>query len=154
MTTKKHHPPIIPMYAVAMSEAIASGDAAKMAAARNDAFAYMASAAEVAQLLPELEKAIQAKGGIIRPLYGVTIQDAKARGDTAELASIKGELDAYASLLATSNPVAIGNGNATHPPVTPYGVAIQDAKARGDDAEVKRLTAVAEGLLAQLNATK
>lgn len=39
-------------------------------------------------------------------------------------------------------------------PVTPYGVAIQQAKDRGDQAEVERLTKVAEGLLAQLNAGK
>ena len=131
-----------PMYAVAMNEAIASGDTAKLSAARDAAFAHLAAAADVARLLPQLESAIKSKGGVIRPLYAVTIQDAIARGDNVEIARIKSELASYNNLLG---------GVSAHPPVTPYGVAIQDAKARGDDLEVKRLTALAETLLAQLN---
>jgi hypothetical protein len=148
--TSPYHP--IPPYGIAMTEAIASGDVSQMSAARDAAFTHMASIADVARLLPELEKAIQAKGAIIRPLYAVTIQDAKARGDTAELARIKDELHAYAGML--NLPVATGNTSVANAAITPYGVAIQDAKARGDEAEVKRLTAVAESLLAQLHASK
>lgn len=139
------HP--IPPYGIAMTEAIASGDAAKMSAARDAAFTHLAASADVTRLLPELEKAIKAKGGVIRPLYGVTIQDALARGDAAELSRLKGEVASYSAMLGGGASV----GNAT---VMPYGVAIQDAKGRGDEAEVQRLTALAQSLLSQLNATK
>ena len=137
---------VVPLYGVAMSDAMASGDVNKMTAIRDQAFAHLAADAEVARLLPELEKAIQSKGGLIRPLYAVTIQDALARGDAAEIARLKAEVASYNTMLTPG---------ASYPgPIPPYGVAIQDAKARGDEAEVKRLTALAESLLAQLNATK
>lgn len=141
------HP--IPPYGIAMTDAIASGDTAKMSAARDAAFAHLATSADVARLLPELEKAIKAKGGPIRPLYAVTIQDAVARGDAAELSRLKGEVASYSALLNGVGTGAVGNAT-----VMPYGVAIQDAKGRGDEAEVQRLTALAQSLLAQLNATK
>ena len=99
-----------------------------------------------ARLLPQVEKALATQGGPVRPLYAVTIQDALARGDQAEIARIKGEIAAYAQLIANPETAPM--------PVTPYGVAIQQAKDRGDQAEVERLTKVAEGLLAQLNAGK
>ena len=51
------------------------------------------------RLLPELEKAIQAKGGPIRVLYGVSIQDAIARGDQAEIARLKGRSGLLQSLV-------------------------------------------------------
>lgn len=146
MTTKKDsYGPVIPMYAAAMSDAIASGDTAQLSAAREAAFTHLAAAADVARLLPELENAIKTKGGVIRPLYAVTIQDALARGDSVEIARIKTELNTYNNLL--------GGASAFHP-VTPYGVAIQDAQARGDQAEVDRLKAYAQSLLSQLNAGK
>jgi hypothetical protein len=131
------------LYGQALSQAIASGDAAKMSAARDAAFAHIAASTEVKRLLPELEKAMKTKGVHIRPLYAVTIQDAIAKGDAAELNRLKGELALYNSML--------NGGAATHHPIMPYGVAIQDAKNRGDEAEVKRLTAYAKSLLDQLN---
>ncbi|MFZ6746218.1 DUF1843 domain-containing protein [Undibacterium sp. JH2W] len=144
-TNKETFGTIHPMYAVAMSDAIASGDAAQLSAAREAAFSHLAAAADVARLLPELESAIKSKGGVIRPLYAVTIQDAVARGDAVEIARLKTELTTYNNLL--------GGASAFHP-VTPYGVAIQDAQARGDHAEVDRLKAYAQSLLAQLNVGK
>ena len=146
-TSKESYGGFIPLYAVAMSDAIASGDAAKLSAAREAAFSHLAAAADVARLLPELESAIKSKGGIIRPLYAVTIQDAVARGDQVEISRIKSELASYNNLLG-------GNTAAAFHPVTPYGVAIQDAQARGDQAEVDRLKELAQSLLAQLNASK
>lgn len=138
------HP--MPLYAVAMSDAIASGDAAKMSATRDAALAHLSTSADVARLLPELEKAIKSKGGIIRPLYAVTIQDAIARGDAGELSRLKAEVASYSSMLSS--------GASANAAVLPYGVAIQDATARGDTAEVARLTALAQSLLGQLNAKK
>ena len=134
------------LYGPALSEAIASGDVAKMSAARDAAFAHLAMSSEVARLLPELEKAIKTKGGTIRPLYGVSIQDAVARGDQAELARMKGEVAYYNNLLQ--------GGPSASAVVPPYGVAIQEAKNRGDQAEIKRLTEWAQSLLDQLNAPK
>ncbi|MES2037616.1 MAG: DUF1843 domain-containing protein [Pseudomonadota bacterium] len=148
-TSKESYGGFIPLYAVAMSDAIASGDAAKMSAARDAAFSHLAAAADVARLLPELESAIKSKGGVIRPLYAVTIQDAVARGDQVEIARIKSELASYGNLLG-----GVSNTAAAFHPVTPYGVAIQDAQARGDQAEVDRLKELAQSLLAQLNAGK
>lgn len=146
MSNQESYVPAIPMYAVAMSDAIASGDISKMTSARDAALAHMGTSAELARLLPSLESAIKSKGGVIRPLYAVTIQDAVTRGDSAEISRIKSELALYNTLL--------NGGASANASVTPYGVAIQDAKARGDDLEVRRLTALAEGLLGQLNARK
>ncbi len=147
MATKKNRTAIaIPLYAVAVSDAIASGDANKMTEIRDQVFTHMATATDVERLLPELEKAIGSKGGVIRPLYAVTIQDALARGDANEIASLKAEAASYNSLLLSTTT---DNG----PSILPYGVAIQDAKASGNEAEVKRLTALANTLLAKLNAT-
>ena len=87
------------LYAVPIQEAITSGDIAKMNQIRDEAFAYLASASDIERLLPELEKAIQAKGGPIRVLYGVSIQDAIARGDQAEIARLKAEVAYYSRLL-------------------------------------------------------
>jgi hypothetical protein len=134
----------MPLYAVAMSDAIASGDVNAMIAARDAAFDHLAAAQDVTRLLPALESALKAKGAVIRPLYAVTIQDTLARGNAAEIANLKAELASYASLLDAQAK--------TPSPMVPYGVAIQDAKARGDSAEVARLTALAQSLLAQLNA--
>lgn len=142
--TKGNIPHPIPLYAVAMNQAIASGDLAQLQAARDAAFDHLANADEVRRLLPELDNAIRGLGGPIRPLYAVTIQDALKRGDRAEIARLRAEVDTYRSQL--------GGSDAEHTPLPPYGVAIQDAKARGDEDEVRRLTARAESLLAQLNA--
>jgi len=144
---KSKHAIPVPLYAIAVSDAITSGDVNKMTEIRDQVFTHMAAAADIEHLLPELEKAINSKGGVIRPLYGVTIQDALARGDANEIASLKAEVASYNSLLL-SDPTANSS------PVLPYGIAIQDAKANGDEAEVKRLTALANNLLAQLKATQ
>lgn len=133
------------LYGVAMQEALRSGLLADLQNARDAAIQHLADAADVARLLPEVEKALATKGAIPRPLYAVTIQDAMARGDQAELARIRSEIAAYSLML--SNP----EGGAAVS-VTPYGLAIQQAKDRGDQAEVERLTRIAEELLAQLNA--
>lgn len=140
------NPHSIPMYAVAMQDALKSGMLADLQKARDDAVKFLSDAAEVARLLPQVEKALAAQGGVIRPLYAVTIQDALARGDQTEIGRIKGEIAAYAQMIANPESGAVS--------VTPYGLAIQQAKDRGDQAEVERLTKVAEGLLAQLNAGK
>ncbi|MBW8852669.1 MAG: hypothetical protein JF600_18050 [Xanthomonadales bacterium] len=140
------NPHFIPMYAIAMQDALKSGAVADLQKARDDAVKFLSDAADVARLLPQVEKALAAQGGVIRPLYAVTIQDALARGDQAEIGRIKGEIAAYAQMIANPETGAVS--------VTPYGLAIQQAKDRGDQAEVERLTKVAEGLLAQLNAGK
>jgi hypothetical protein len=143
MATNSGKGPLNTLYGVALNEAIASGDVAKMSAARDAAFSHIAMSSEVSRLLPELENAIKSKGAPIRPLYAVTIQDAMARGDQAELTRLKGEVAYYSDLLKS------GGGFS---PITPYGVAIQDAKNRGDQSELKRLTEWAHSLLDQLNA--
>lgn len=140
------NPHFIPLYGVAMQDALKSGTLADLQKARDDAVKFLSDAADVARLLPQVEKALAAQGGVIRPLYAVTIQDALARGDQAEIGRIKGEIAAYAQMIANPESGAVS--------VTPYGLAIQQAKDRGDQAEVDRLTKVAEGLLAQLNAGK
>lgn len=134
---------LVPLYASAMTDAIASDDMSQMEEMRNQALDQLAAAAEIEKMLPELDKAINARGGVIRPLYGVTIQDALAKGDPAEVARLRAEVSAYAKQL----PQSVSQGT----PTLPYGIAIQDAKARGDDAEVERLTRLAESLMAQLN---
>ena len=134
------------LYGVAMQEAIKSGVFADLQKARDAAVQHLADSAEIARLLPEVEKALAIHGAVPRPLYAVTIQDALARGDQTELARIKSEIAAYSQMI--SNPASGAMS------VTPYGLAIQQAKDRGDQAEVERLTRVAEDLLAQLNAGK
>lgn len=134
------------LYGVAMQQALKSGLLADLQNARDAAVQHLADAAEVARLLPEVEKALAAQGAVPRPLYAVTIQDALARGDQAEIARIKSEIAAYSQMIANPESGAVS--------VTPYGLAIQQAKDRGDQAEVERLTRVAEDLLAQLNAGK
>lgn len=99
MSTAKPFNPSIAMYGVPIQDAIASGDVNKMSAIREQAFAYLAAVAEVERLLPALDTAIKAKGGPIRTLYGVTIQDAVQRGDQAELARLKAEVAYYQRLL-------------------------------------------------------
>jgi hypothetical protein len=136
----------IPLYAVAMQEAIKSGLLADLQKVRDAAVKHLSDTAEIARLLPEVEKALAVHGAVPRPLYAVTIQDALARGDQTEIARIKGEIAAYAHMIANPESGAVS--------VTPYGLAIQQAKDRGDQAEVERLTKVAEDLLAQLNAGK
>jgi hypothetical protein len=98
----------IPMYAVAMQEAIKSGALADLQKARDAAVQHLS--------------------------------------DAADIARSKGEIAAYAHMISNPESGAVS--------VTPYGLAIQQAKDRGDQAEVERLTKVAEGLLAQLNAGK
>jgi hypothetical protein len=144
MTEQSNQGTIHTLYGPALTEAIQSGDAAKMAALRDAAFDYIGKSAEVAQLLPKLEQAIKDKGYPIRPLYALAIQEAKTRGDQAELSRLKGEVAYYANLLQGER--------AANEPVPPYGVAIQEAKNRGDQAELQRLTAWAQSLLDQLNA--
>lgn len=132
---------------LSLSEALASGDLAKMSAARDAAFGYVHVSSEAAQLLLRLERAINSNGGVISSLSALTIQDAITRGDSAELNHLKGQLAYYTSLL-------LGSSGGRGPVVPPYGVAIQDAKSRGDKAEIKRLTEWAQSLLEQLNADK
>ncbi len=134
------------LYGVAMQQALKSGLLADLQNARDAAVQHLADAAEIARLLPEVEKALAAQGAVPRPLYAVTIQDALARGDQTEIARIKSEIAAYSQMISNPESGAVS--------VTPYGLAIQQAKDRGDQAEVERLTRVAEGLLAQLNAGK
>lgn len=134
------------LYGVAMQQALKSGLLADLQNARDAAVQHLADAAEVARLLPQVEKALAAQGAVPRPLYAVTIQDALARGDQTEIARIKSEIAAYSQMISNPESGAVS--------VTPYGLAIQQAKDRGDQAEVERLTKVAEDLLAQLNAGK
>ena len=98
-TSKPAGNPPAALYAVPIHEAIASGDVAKMSAIRTEVFAHLAAVAEMERLLPALDGAIQAKGGPIKTLYGGAIQDAAARGDQAELARMKAEVDYYRRLL-------------------------------------------------------
>lgn len=134
------------LYGVAMQEAIKSGVFADLQKVRDAAVQHLADSAEIARLLPEVEKALAIHGAVPRPLYAVTIQDALARGDQTEIARIKSEISAYSQMISNPASGAVS--------VTPYGLAIQQAKDRGDQAEVERLTRVAEDLLAQLNAGK
>lgn len=134
------------LYGVAMQEAIRSGILADLQKARDAAIQHLSDSVEIARLLPEVEKALAIHGPVPRPLYAVTIQDALARGDQAEIARIKSEIAAYSQMISNPASGAVS--------VTPYGLAIQQAKDRGDQAEVERLTRVAEDLLAQLNAGK
>jgi hypothetical protein len=143
MTDSSNQGNIHTLYGPALTEAINSGDTTKMAAMREAAFDYIGKSSEVAKLLPKLEQAMKDKGHPIRPLYAVTIQEAVARGDEAELSRLKGEVGYYANLLH--------GDTAANLPIPPYGVAIQDAKNRGDQAELQRLTAWAQSLLDQLN---
>ena len=131
------------LYEDIVTSAIDKGDVKEMSSVRQDVLAHIARSKDLERLLPALDSAISSKGGIIRPLYAVTIQDVLARGNAAEISSLKAEVDAYSRLISNSS---------AHIPITPYGQAIQDAKARGDAAEVARLTAHAEALLAKLKA--
>ncbi len=92
---KSKQSPVRVLYGPAVSEAIASGDVAEMTEIRKQVFDYLGSVADIERLLPELEKAIESKGGGIRTLYAVTIQEAAASGDKAEIARIKAEVAYY-----------------------------------------------------------
>lgn len=129
------------LYGDIVTKAIDTGDVKEMTSVRQDVVAHLAQSKDLERLLPALDAAITGKGGVIRPLYAVTIQDVLARGNATEIAHLRAEVGAYQALLS---------GPGTHGSITPYGQAIQDAKARGDAAEVARLTAHAQALLAQL----
>ncbi|MCH8617565.1 DUF1843 domain-containing protein [Undibacterium sp. TS12] len=91
--------PLAALYAVPMHDAIASGDVSKMLAIRDQVLDYLTSAAAIERLLPSLDRALKAKGMPPQALYGVSIQDAVARGDQAELARLKAEVAYYSRLL-------------------------------------------------------
>ena len=92
--------PLTALYAVPMHEAIASGDLSKMSAIRDQALGFLSAAADIERLLPAVDNAIKARGGPVRTLYGVTIQDALARGDQGELARLKAEVAYYSRILS------------------------------------------------------
>ena len=79
------------MYGDAVRAAVDSGDIKTMTATRDEALSYLANADAVEKLLPALEAAIQSKGGGIRPLYAVTIQDVLRRGDAGEIALVEAQ---------------------------------------------------------------
>ncbi|HYK00135.1 MAG TPA: DUF1843 domain-containing protein [Thermoanaerobaculia bacterium] len=92
----------------------------------------------------ELEAAIQkGGGGVIRPLYGVTIYDAIKRGNQDELqqllkdakATIQEQGDIANAVSALE--AAIKGGGVGAP--MPYGAAINDAIRRNDRAAMQTL---------------
>ena len=99
MVSPTHAAPMAALYGVLMHEAIASGDVSKMIAIRDQALDYLAAASEIERLLPSLEKTMKAKGLPPQALYGISIQDAVARGDQAELSRLKAEVVYYSRLL-------------------------------------------------------
>ncbi|MFZ6746216.1 DUF1843 domain-containing protein [Undibacterium sp. JH2W] len=99
MASPTHATPLAALYAVPMHDAIASGDVGKMSAIRDQALDYLTAAAAIERLLPTLDRALKAKGLPPQALYGVSIQDAVARGDQAELARLKAEVAYYSRLL-------------------------------------------------------
>ena len=92
--------PSVALYGVSIQDALASGDVNRLSAIRDEALDFLANAAEVRKLLPELEQAIRGLGGPIRVLYGQALEDARASGDQAQLARLRAEVVYYRGLLA------------------------------------------------------
>jgi hypothetical protein len=87
------HP--VPPYGVAIQDAIASGDVAKMNKVASDAESYLKEYGEIGDGLKKLRTEIDRIGGAgyggdggIRPLYGVAIRAAIKSGDAGQMKAV------------------------------------------------------------------
>lgn len=132
------------MYGVTIHDSIQRGNPEEMQKLLAEARALHQEQGDLGQAIRELEQAIKGKGGgVIRPLYGVTIYDAIKRNNPTELQQLL--KDARATLQeqgdiagAVSALEAAIKGGGTGQPM-PYGVAINDAIRRNDRAAMQTL---------------
>jgi hypothetical protein len=132
------------MYGVTIHDSIQRGNLQEMQQLLAQARAVYQEQGDLGQAIAELEGAIKrGGGGVIRPLYGVTIYDAIKRGNQDELQQLL--LDARATMqeqgdianAVSSLEAAIKGGGVGGP--MPYGVAINDAIRRNDRAAMQTL---------------
>jgi len=131
-------------YGVAIHDSIQRGNLEEMQQLLVQARALYQQQGDLGPAIRELEAAIQkGGGGVIRPLYGVTIYDAIKRGNQDELqqllkdakATIQEQGDIANAVSALE--AAIKGGGVGAP--MPYGAAINDAIRRNDRAAMQTL---------------
>lgn len=151
----RHGGTIIPLYAAALQEAKASGDTARMRQLAAQAEQQLGSSADIAAALSDV-KAELGKGPTLHPLYGGAIQDATRSGDLTRMKTVAAEARAHAddpevaAALPALEAAIAGHEHNTSWAVPPYGVAIQQAIARGDVDAMQRTKADAEKHIADL----
>jgi len=152
--------PIIPLYAVALQAAKASGDTNRMRELAALAEEQVGSAAEVGAALADVKAELSKQGwGTIHPLYAVTIQQAARSGDLAKMKAVAAQAE---SLAASSPDIAAalsslkaeiaGGESPGHHIITPYGAAITQAIARGDVAGMQQVLSQSRAHIADLQA--
>lgn len=132
------------MYGVTIHDSIQRGNMQEMQQLLAQARAVYQEQGDLGQAIRELENAIKGGGGgVIRPLYGVTIYDAIQRGNPVELQQLL--KDARATMQeqgdisnAVSALEAAIKGSGVGQPM-PYGAAINDAIRRNDRAAMQTL---------------
>lgn len=153
--------PIVPLYAVALQAAKASGDTARMRELAALAEEHVSSTPDISAALADVKSELSKSGwGTIHPLYAVTIQQAAASGDLARMKAVAGQAEALGSpspeiaaalsslkaeIASTETPASPG-----HATITPYGAAITQAIAQGDVAGMKRVLAQTQGYVSEL----
>lgn len=132
------------MYGVAIHDSIKRGNVQEMQQLLVQARDAHQQQGDLGQAIRELEVAIQGRGGgVIRPLYGVTIYDAIKRGNPQELQQLltdaRATLDEQGDIASAvkSLEAAIKGGGIGQP--MPYGVAINDAIRKNDRAAMQTL---------------
>lgn len=115
MATKDWH--MIPLYAVAMQEAVASGDRQAMRTVLDRARTEGSDDPEIQRVAQQLEAALGGGGkSEPRPLYAVPMQEALASGDTtrmrelADRADREGSEDPEVRRLASELRAAVSRG--------------------------------------------
>lgn len=134
------------MYGVTIHDSIARGNVQEMQQLLSQARAVYQEQGDLGQAIRELEQAIKrAGGGVIRPLYGVTINDAIKRGNQEELQQLLQDARAtlqeqgdISSAVQQLEAAVRGGGTGTGQPM-PYGAAINDAIRRNDRAAMQSL---------------
>ena len=139
-------PPIVPLYAVALQHAKASGDVTRMRRLASLAEQQLGSSDEISKALADVKSELAAKGSSSVPPYGVSIQEAMASGDTAAMYRAEAAAESHLSEVQRALTTLRGELAQRGGPVMPlYGVALQQALASGDAARMRSVVSQAEG---------
>jgi hypothetical protein len=149
---------IVPLYAAALQQAKASGDTGRMRELAAQAEQQLGSSADIQSALADVKEELgKQQHSTIHPLYGVAIQQAIRSGDLSRMKALAAQAEEHAggnaeiaaALPALKAEIAKHGQNAGFS-VPPYGVAIQQAIARGDLEGMKKAKADAERYIADV----
>ena len=138
------------MYGVTIHDSIKRGNQDEMQRLLAEARALHHEQGDLGHAIQELEKAIKGGGGgVIRPLYGVTIHDAIKRGQPAELQQLlkdaRATLQEQGDLASAVKDLEAAIKTSGTGGMMPYGVAINDAIRRNDRAAMQTLLEQTKG---------